>query len=154
MVFKLVEAGQINELGLGKGKNVRKLVYKSFYYKTFLLNISGIILFWYIWEGSVSGNSMFISSFCHSGSMSKLLKFQFCRHLNWSKTACYIYILGVLRKWMKSLRIYMNVIFIIFLYYRALYMRWASPVAQMVKNLPAVQETQVWSLGQEDPGRM
>ena len=23
-------------------------------------------------------------------------------------------------------------------------------VAQMVKNLPAVQETQVWSLGQED----
>ena len=26
-----------------------------------------------------------------------------------------------------------------------------SLVAQMVKNLPAVQETQVWSLGQEDP---
>ena len=25
------------------------------------------------------------------------------------------------------------------------------PVAQMVKNLPAMQETQVWSLGQEDP---
>ena len=24
-------------------------------------------------------------------------------------------------------------------------------VDQMVKNLPAVQETQVWSLGQEDP---
>ena len=44
---------------------------------------------------------------------------------------------------MKSLRAYMNVIFIIFLYYKALYMRWASLVAQMVKNLPAVQETQV-----------
>ena len=29
---------------------------------------------------------------------------------------------------------------------------WASsPVAQMVKNLPVVQETQVRSLGQEDP---
>ena len=28
---------------------------------------------------------------------------------------------------------------------------WASPVAQMVKNLPAMQETQVRSLGQEDP---
>ena len=28
---------------------------------------------------------------------------------------------------------------------------WASLVAQMVKNLPAVQETQVQSLGQEDP---
>ena len=28
---------------------------------------------------------------------------------------------------------------------------WASPVAQVVKNLPAMQETQVWSLGQEDP---
>ena len=25
------------------------------------------------------------------------------------------------------------------------------PVAQVVKNLPAMQETQVWSLGQEDP---
>ena len=28
---------------------------------------------------------------------------------------------------------------------------WASPVAQMVKNLPAMQETLVWSLGREDP---
>ena len=27
----------------------------------------------------------------------------------------------------------------------------ASLVAQMVKNLPAMQETRVWSLGQEDP---
>ena len=26
----------------------------------------------------------------------------------------------------------------------------ASPVAQIVKNLPAMQETQIWSLGQED----
>ena len=32
-----------------------------------------------------------------------------------------------------------------------LYRTWASPVAQMVKNLPEVQETQVQSLGQEDP---
>ena len=28
---------------------------------------------------------------------------------------------------------------------------WASLVAQMVKNQPLVQETQVWSLGHEDP---
>ena len=28
---------------------------------------------------------------------------------------------------------------------------WASLVAQTVKNLPAMQETQVRSLGQEDP---
>ena len=28
---------------------------------------------------------------------------------------------------------------------------WAFPVAQTVKNLPAMQETQVRSLGQEDP---
>ena len=28
---------------------------------------------------------------------------------------------------------------------------WASLIAQLVKNLPAVQETQVWSLGWEDP---
>ena len=25
------------------------------------------------------------------------------------------------------------------------------PVAQMVKNLPVIQETRLWSLGQEDP---
>ena len=30
-------------------------------------------------------------------------------------------------------------------------MRWASLVAQLVKNLPAVQETRVRSLGWEDP---
>ena len=29
--------------------------------------------------------------------------------------------------------------------------RWASLVAQMVKNLPAMQEMQVQSLGREDP---
>ena len=28
---------------------------------------------------------------------------------------------------------------------------WASPVAQMVKNLPAMQKTWVQSLGQKDP---
>ena len=28
---------------------------------------------------------------------------------------------------------------------------WASLVVQMVKNLPTMQETQVWSLGREDP---
>ena len=31
------------------------------------------------------------------------------------------------------------------------YISWASLVAQMVKNLPAMWETKVWSLGQEDP---
>ena len=30
-------------------------------------------------------------------------------------------------------------------------MRWASLVVQIIKNLPAMQETQVRSLGQEDP---
>ena len=30
-------------------------------------------------------------------------------------------------------------------------MRGASLVAQLVKNLPATQETRVWSLGQKDP---
>ena len=28
---------------------------------------------------------------------------------------------------------------------------WASLVVQSVKNLPAMQDTWVWSLGQEDP---
>ena len=32
-----------------------------------------------------------------------------------------------------------------------MYLFSASLVAQMVKNLPAMQETQVQSLGQEDP---
>ena len=31
------------------------------------------------------------------------------------------------------------------------WVHWASLVAQSVKNLPAVQKTKVWSLGQEDP---
>ena len=31
---------------------------------------------------------------------------------------------------------------------------WASPVAQLVKNLPARQETQVRFLGREDPLEM
>ena len=30
-------------------------------------------------------------------------------------------------------------------------LEWAFPVAQMVKNLPAMQETRVQSLGQENP---
>ena len=29
--------------------------------------------------------------------------------------------------------------------------KWLSLVAQMVKNLPTMQETQVWSLGWEEP---
>ena len=35
--------------------------------------------------------------------------------------------------------------------YISTYMWASSPVAQMVKNLPVVWETQVQSLGQEDP---
>ena len=31
------------------------------------------------------------------------------------------------------------------------FLSWASLVAQLVKNLPAMQETWVWSLGWEDP---
>ena len=34
---------------------------------------------------------------------------------------------------------------------RTLLINWASLVAQLVKNLPAVQETRVWSLSWEDP---
>ena len=30
-------------------------------------------------------------------------------------------------------------------------MAWASLIAQLVKNLPAMQETLVWFLGWEDP---
>ena len=36
-------------------------------------------------------------------------------------------------------------------FYLGMLLAWASPVAEMVKNLPAVQETWVGSLGREDP---
>ena len=39
----------------------------------------------------------------------------------------------------------------LFLFCTQIHLHWASIVAQTVKNLPAVQETQVRSLGQEDP---
>jgi len=42
-------------------------------------------------------------------------------------------------------------IYCVLYFYYALYFYWASLVAQMVKNLPAMQETWVGSLGQEDP---
>ena len=37
--------------------------------------------------------------------------------------------------------------------YVSMYTVWASLMAQMIKNLPAMQETQVWFLGQEDSWR-
>ena len=37
------------------------------------------------------------------------------------------------------------------IYCHPAYLTWVLLVAQMVKNLPAMQEIQVWSLGQEDP---
>ena len=36
------------------------------------------------------------------------------------------------------------------IYCHPAYLTWVLLVAQMVKNLPAMQEIQVWSLGQED----
>ena len=36
-------------------------------------------------------------------------------------------------------------------FYWSIVVLWASVVAQMVKNPPAMQETWVWSLGWEDP---
>ena len=35
----------------------------------------------------------------------------------------------------------------------AVLFNWASPVSQMVKNLPAMWETCIWTLGHEDPSR-
>ena len=47
-----------------------------------------------------------------------------------------------------QLYVYTYITFEIIFHYRLL---WDFPIAQMVKNLPAVQETQVPSLGREDP---
>ena len=40
---------------------------------------------------------------------------------------------------------------ILFLFYMKSYMKWASLESQLVKNLPAMRETWVQSLGWEDP---
>ena len=45
----------------------------------------------------------------------------------------------------------MQICGILGLIFAALFLIWASLVAQLVKNLPAVQETWVQSLGWEDP---
>ena len=42
-------------------------------------------------------------------------------------------------------------VFCLLSYLFLFYITWASLVAQMVKNLPAMQENQVWSLSREDP---
>ena len=47
--------------------------------------------------------------------------------------------------------IYIYILFHVLFHYGLLQDIWASLVAQMLKNLPTMQETQVWSLGQEDP---
>ena len=47
--------------------------------------------------------------------------------------------------------VYSTEIFICLLIFLLSMTSWASLVTQMVKNLPAVQETQVQSLDQEDP---
>ena len=44
--------------------------------------------------------------------------------------------------------------FILFIYsFYSFYgdLHWDFPIVQMVKKLPAMQETQIWSLGLEDP---
>lgn len=56
LFFQLLESGQLNELRTGKGKSIRKLGCKSFYYNTVLLNIGNIIPIWHIGASSVPGN--------------------------------------------------------------------------------------------------
>ena len=45
----------------------------------------------------------------------------------------------------------LNQLFVCYLYSPGCFTRWASLKAQLVKNLPAMQETLVRFLGQEDP---
>ena len=48
--------------------------------------------------------------------------------------------------------LYLSIYLSIYIYIYKIYVYiWASLVAQLVKTLPAMQETQVWSLGWEDP---
>ena len=51
----------------------------------------------------------------------------------------------------KNMHISPSVCAIFDFFYQYLIVFWASVVAQMVKNPPAMQETGVWSLGGEDP---
>ena len=57
---------------------------------------------------------------------------------NWDST-CYMV-------WQKKKKVYNSLKVICFFI-----MKWVSLVSQMVKNLPAMWETWVWSLGWEDP---
>ena len=45
----------------------------------------------------------------------------------------------------------LNQLCIYYLYSAGYFIHWASLIAQLVKNLPAMQETPVQFLGQEDP---
>ena len=47
----------------------------------------------------------------------------------------------------------LKTIFLLFFYYGKSHIIWASLIAQSVKNPPAMQETSVQFLGQEDPLR-
>ena len=51
--------------------------------------------------------------------------------------------------WKMGMGLFTNTYRLFFL--TMLILAWASLVAQMAKNLPAMRETQVWSLGREDP---
>ena len=44
----------------------------------------------------------------------------------------------------------LNQLFVCYLYSPGYFTRWASLKAQLVKNLPAMQETLVWFLGSKD----
>ena len=57
--------------------------------------------------------------------------------------ACWAAVYGVVQSWTRLKQLSSICIYI--------YLHWASLVAQMVKNLPATQDTGVWSLGWEDP---
>ena len=72
------------------------------------------------------------------GSRSKWT--QFCGQYICNYETCFLSGISSLTSWLS-----------LFCLHFSFYLTCTSEVAQMVKNLPAVWETQVWSLGQEDP---
>ena len=66
-------------------------------------------------------------------------------------TYCWRLALRILSKKITRMWNECNIMVVWTIFCIALIWDWTSLVAQMVKHLPAVQETRVWSLGWEDP---
>ena len=100
-----------------------------------------LVFVWVCFVLQFSGDIYFNENLCCENSLT-IFPWTF-RNKCWNVNMCRYII------WTFKYNKYLAYICILFVF-KDVY-AWASLVAQIVKNLPAVQETQVWSLGPEDP---